>query len=872
MQIENKYIFISYSRKNKRIVNKVVSQLKKTGFSVWIDTSGIESGEQFKQKIVDAIEGCEVFLYFASKESNSSPWTAKEIGIATSLKKRIIPIRLDNSPFNKEVLFDIVNINYIDLSDIKSRSNNIAILISSLTSLCLITEKGEPENIQDNNISIVRNQYDKFKTKILHHKLTLHNIRKTFITKFKGFNNLSSINKVLFLKVLLFNMMKSKRFWLIIILSIILVRSFIGAYQLHTYVKYACTTERKFISTAKSGDILSHDGRILATSEPKYDIYIDCTVSDQMHHYNKMSWRDKYIIAKGRRWGINMNLESAYKFYEYKNRLKKLKGKVEYSVSSLLDTFLIDTRPDYSVEYEWQQSAKALSKELSALLLEKSSQEYYKEFREARYGTTLKPPRRFIPICKGVEKVICDTISRMTLLRKGQFAGGLIVLQSEQRSYPYGDLARRVLGYRKDHAWVGIDGQFDSIIKGHNGEKFTKYINFAGWKKEKLIREVPKQDGADVRTTLAIPMQQVADKILREYISRDTTIYGGTVTIMDVKSGAIRAMSNIEHKAHRNLEPVGEYYNLAIGYQFEPGSILGAASLISFLQEYGHMYQSVTHQVDSIFPFASAINRIASLNNAYYRYNYQFVHSLIQDSKYSNISAIDGVSQSNPYVLAGMSLSEYGALDRYLYTLQNLGLTEDMNFELKEPSGRSTPRIGKPTVTDDYNYFLASLGCGYGIAMTPLQILTFYNTIANKGTKVKPYIIESIENSFRHTYRDSLIDFSSAIDEKIISQIDSVMRYAVQTGNCGIIGKAKGEIAGLAGHSLHHLGLDSDPDSGGYITTDGKSRWNSSFVGYFPVSDPKYSIICTIVTYKTDKQYLGNDIPAKIVSEIYNNL
>lgn len=75
-----------------------------------------------------------------------------------------------------------------------------------------------------------------------------------------------------------------------------------------------------------------------------------------------------------------------------------------------------------------------------------------------------------------------------------------------------------------------------------------------------------------------------------------------------------------------------------------------------------------------------------------------------------------------------------------------------MNFELKEPGGRSTPRLGKPIVTDDYNYFLASLGCG------------------------------------------------------------------------------------------------------------------------FPASDPKYSIICTIFTYKTDKQYPGNDIPAKIVSEIYNNL
>lgn len=93
------------------------------------------------------------------------------------------------------------------------------------------------------------------------------------------------------------------------------------------------------------------------------------------------------------------------------------------------------------------------------------------------------------------------------------------------------------------------------------------------------------------------------------------------------------------------------------------------------------------------------------------------------------------------------------------------------------------------------------------------------------------------------------------------------------SGNCGICGLAKDNMAAISGHALYYLEpwLRSG-STDGYVSSDGESRWNSSCVGYFPVDNPQYSIICTIVTYKTDKQYPGNDIPAKNVSDIYNNL
>ncbi len=864
MERNTKYIFISYSRKDRRIVNKVVSLLRDKGFDVWIDTTGIESGEQFKHKIVNAIEGCEVFLYFASKNSNISPWTAKEIGIATSLNKRIIPIRLDHSPFNKEVLFDIVNINYIDLSDTKLKSNNLAILISTLTSILPLERETETDRQEDNLSNLKR----RTTLKTFMHFLKSQCINVT--EKISAFLKLSFKLKIEQIHRTFFNALKSKRFWLVLVACVIFICIVFGLHRISIYVKYACTTERQYVSYAKLGDILAHDGRKLATSESKYDIYIDCTITDQMHLYNKMSWRDKYIIGLARRAGIEMKLENAYKYNWIVGQMNNIEGQDRSSIETfnILDSLYVSGNHDRNIELAWQHDAEALSKELSTLLLEKSAAEYFQQLVDARY----KYKKRFVPICKAVDKVICDTISRMPILRKGQFAGGLIVQEHDSRLYPYGDLARRVLGYCHGNFKVGIDGQLDSIVKGRDGEKWTKYVNVAGWKKEKVIRERPKFDGADVRTTLAIPIQQVVDKVLREYISQDTTIYGGTVTIMDVKTGAIRAMANIEHRAHENTAPVGEYYNLALGYRFEPGTILGAASLISFLEGYGHMYESVKHPVDSMFPFETAINRIKSLGNAYYQDNYQFVHSLIHDTKTSSISAMEGVSQSNPYVLAGLSFSNYGNLEGYLDLLNDLLLIEDIQFDIKEDGG-GKPRVAKPKVTDDYNYFLASLGCGYGIAMTPLQILTFYNVIANKGVKVKPYIIESIEQNSQNVYRHTPVDEGIVLDENIISQVDTIMRYAAVSGNCGICGLAKDNMAAISGHALYYFGpwLRSG-STDGYVSSDGESRWNSSCVGYFPVDNPQYSIICTIVTYKTDKQYPGNDIPAKIVSDIYNNL
>lgn len=117
-------VFISYSRKDyvdehKNVipgneVSKIKEALTKAGISFWFDEEGIYSGEAFTEKIVTNIEASRIFVYLSTANANSSSWTSKEIATADEMKKFIIPVRIDHTPYNRKVLFRIADRSYID--------------------------------------------------------------------------------------------------------------------------------------------------------------------------------------------------------------------------------------------------------------------------------------------------------------------------------------------------------------------------------------------------------------------------------------------------------------------------------------------------------------------------------------------------------------------------------------------------------------------------------------------------------------------------------------------------------------------------------------------------------------------------------------
>lgn len=125
-------VFISYSRKDSEIVNRIVQILSAKGICSWMDKDGIESGDSFKTVIVSAIERSGVFLFFSSISSNSSEWTVKEVNLAIYKKKPIIPIRLDETEYNPSILFDLVGLDYIDILTEQIESSIESKLVKSI--------------------------------------------------------------------------------------------------------------------------------------------------------------------------------------------------------------------------------------------------------------------------------------------------------------------------------------------------------------------------------------------------------------------------------------------------------------------------------------------------------------------------------------------------------------------------------------------------------------------------------------------------------------------------------------------------------------------------------------------------------------------
>lgn len=127
-------VFISYSRRDKSLVDNIVETIRQNGYRVWIDVDGIESGEAFRRNIVEAIENSSLMIFFSSEASNSSKWTTKEISLGVAYNKHIIPIKLDKASYNKSIIFDLIDIDYIDMSDEKLFDASVQKLLRTLTS------------------------------------------------------------------------------------------------------------------------------------------------------------------------------------------------------------------------------------------------------------------------------------------------------------------------------------------------------------------------------------------------------------------------------------------------------------------------------------------------------------------------------------------------------------------------------------------------------------------------------------------------------------------------------------------------------------------------------------------------------------------
>jgi len=371
---------------------------------------------------------------------------------------------------------------------------------------------------------------------------------------------------------------------------------------------------------------------------------------------------------------------------------------------------------------------------------------------------------------------------------------------------------------------VGLEGSFNELLSGRDGTRIMKKMGAGTYKEvasENLLEPV---NGFDVYTSIDINLQDVAESALQKCLDSNHAEWG-SVVLMEVKTGLVKAIVNLTRDSS------GRYYesrNYAIGEQIEPGSTFKLASVIATLEE-GEF------DTASRVPTGTGVVGNRAIIDAYPQ-GYGTVSLSKAFEKSSNL----GISHSTYKTFSNK-------LEKFKSYLVKMGLTQPLGIEI---AGEPNPSM--PIKKGD----METIPYGYVVKMTPLQILAFYNAVANDGVYVKPRFVKSIGRAGKIVYNTPVKVLHQAIcSEKTLLQVRKMLEGVVVRGTAHNINNSVYQIAGKTGTARIF-------EHGEYIM-----KYVASFVGYFPADQPEYSCI-VIVHRASGSEYSGSQISAPVFKEI----
>ena len=481
----------------------------------------------------------------------------------------------------------------------------------------------------------------------------------------------------------------------------------------------------------------------------------------------------------------------------------------------------------------FDSEVKSLAANLSKLLGD--DDKWFKYLKQAR-----KENKRYLPLIKNIDRDKADLIKNFPILKYGSIKGGLIIEEKIKREYPLGKVAERTIGYERidknGKYWgVGLEHAYGSFLRGKNGKMTKRKISNGHWKiLQSNLNEDPV-DGLDIKTTLNTYMQDIVHDYLLEQTQKYEANHSSAV-LMDVKTGKIKAISNFGRTED------GKYYeklNYAIGESMEPGSTFKLMTMVAALED---------QVIDTIQMIDTEKGEID-----FYGYK-------VRDSRkggYGKINAADVFRlSSNTGIVKVITEAYKNQSEKFVDRLFNMGLNNSLDIEIK---GEPMPKIPHPSEKDWNGLSLPWMSYGYGISLTPLQILSFYNAVANDGVMVKPTFLDSSNKlglEYKNNFKRQILNPS--ICSKSTLSIVQKMLYDVVHHENGTAKNIRSDIVDIAGKT--------GTAQVGYIGN--KVDYISSFVGYFPADKPKYSCIVVINRPNKSKGYYGSDVAAPVFKRI----
>ncbi len=540
--------------------------------------------------------------------------------------------------------------------------------------------------------------------------------------------------------------------------------------------KWAAMAEKYVYTTsempANRGDILAHDGRLLASSVPYYTIYMD-------------------------------------------------------------------TRSTGMSTGTWSNGINGLSAGLAKYLGERSAAGWKAVITEAR-----RRGDRYFLIQRKVDYETLKKLRELPIFREGQYRGGLMAQPENRRILPNSELAARTIGYLNlgtEGTEVGLEGSFDKELGGKNGIVVKQRLTGGDWITINDASSVDPRDGNDIVTTIDVDLQDVATSALMNQLKKHNAHHGCAV-VMEVETGDIRAITNLEQSSDGSYH---ETYNYAIGESTEPGSTFKLPALMAALE-------------DGVIDTGD----IVDTGNGTVRYYNKVIRDTKEDG-YGRLTVKEVFEKSSNVGTSKIIWQHYKDNPRdWVNRLYAMKLNEKLDIQIR---GEGTPLIRYPGDKLWSGLSLPMMSHGYEVQMTPLQILTFYNGVANDGKMMKPRFVTAVMrngNVVRRYEPDVIIN--SLASRSTIKKAKKMMEGVVEQGTAINLKNSNYRIAGKTGTAQIAKGRT------GY-RSGSRISYQASFVGYFPAENPLYSCI-VVVNAPSNGVYYGNIVAGSVFREISDKL
>jgi len=483
-------------------------------------------------------------------------------------------------------------------------------------------------------------------------------------------------------------------------------------------------------------------------------------------------------------------------------------------------------------------NAKIFEKEIRNLAIElskmlgNSASHWEQSIRKARNNKN-----RYLFITRKLGYNDYMKIKNFPIFNLGMYKGGFIAEQSTVRAHPLGKVAERTIGYDDYRGAPGIEGAYRSYLKGKHGWRMKQKIAQGQWKPINDNNEREPVDGKDIVTTIDINIQDIAHHSLLKQLEYYNAEHG-CVVVMETKTGEIKAISNLGRSSK------GKYYekrNYAVYESQEPGSAFKVMSMVAGLE---------SGVIDT--------STVVDTGDGRYRMHGRYINDSHKGG-YGKISAARALEVSSNIGFARLIDEGFGEHpEKFINILKGMHLNEKLNLPIK---GEGKPVIPSPGDKIWSKNALPSIAYGYNLKLTPLQTLAFYNAIANNGEMLKPKFVKEIRTWDKHVehFGKEVID-PKICSKETIKKVQAILKNVVIRGTGQKLYDKNFSMAGKTGTARTEYG-----NYGEWVK---EKKYISSFTGYFPAENPKYS--CIVVIHKPDTKtgFYGADVSGPVFKDI----